>query len=80
MPESCNKDGTVRLVNGEYETEGRLEICVNGKWGTVCNDYWKYYYGRDVYGFDHDAATVVCRQLGYCTYGELASWLHAWSL
>ena len=41
-------------------TEGRLEICVNGVWGTVCSDGL-----TDQDGFDIDAARVVCRQLGF---------------
>ena len=41
-------------------TEGRLEICVNGHWGTVCNDGV-----NDGDMFDKNAARVVCRQLGF---------------
>nr|XP_033811817.1 HHIP-like protein 1 [Geotrypetes seraphini] len=49
------KPGIVRLVNSANLTDrGRVEIHVNGVWGTVCNDH-----------FDSRAALVVCRQLGY---------------
>ena len=47
-------------------TEGRLEICVSGVWGTVCNDG-----PTPSDGFDIDAARVVCRQLGFPEDGKL---------
>ena len=46
--------GLVRLVNGPSLWHGRLEIFHDGKWGTVCDDY-----------FGKVEAMVVCRQLGY---------------
>jgi len=45
--------GNLHLVGGERESEGRVEICVEGFWGTVCDS-----------GFGREEATVVCRQLG----------------
>ena len=48
------------MVGGATTLEGRLEICINGAWGTVCNDE-----------FDTTAAMVVCRQLGVQGSGKL---------
>ena len=52
-------NGTLRLVNGSLESAGRVEICINGVWGTVCSYYYYFDYR------ENDVARVVCRQLGY---------------
>ena len=51
------EDGIVRLKDGT-QTQGRVEVCVNETWGTVCGDFW-----------NNSDASVVCRQLGYSSYG-----------
>ncbi|CAC5366311.1 PRSS12 [Mytilus coruscus] len=52
----CQITGDLRLNNSTRYYEGRLEIYLNGTWGTVCDDHFS----------DIDAA-VACRQLGYRT-------------
>eukprot|EP00731_Ephydatia_muelleri_P036912 Em0353g1a len=57
---SC-QDNAVRLVGGRVASEGRVEICYNGVWGTVCDDFWENIH-----------ADIVCRQLNYSTPGSVA--------
>ena len=59
----CSSTGDVRLVGSVNMTKGRLEICVNDYWGTICNDG-----PNDV--FDRRAAEVVCKQLRFPDSGE----------
>ena len=47
-------NGGVRLINGSYGSEGRLQLYFFGVWGGVC--------GR---GFGMVEANAVCIRLGY---------------
>ena len=46
--------GDVRLVGGRNQYEGRVEVCVNNQWGTICDNSWS----------TTDASTI-CKQLEY---------------
>ena len=39
-------DGAVRLVDGSTEYEGRVEVCINQVWGTVCSSTYRYSYSN----------------------------------
>ena len=55
---SCFAEGAIRLRGGTISREGRVEMCLGGVWGTICDDGW-----------GTSDARVVCRQLGYPTIG-----------
>ena len=57
QPVNCTT-GDIRLVGGVLESEGRLEVCINQVWGTVCR-----------YGWSYVDSSVACRQLGYNKLG-----------
>ena len=52
------REGDIRLVEGQYNWEGRVEIYVSRTWSTINDNSWT-----------NSDAEVVCRQLGHLTEG-----------
>ena len=52
-------DGEIRLAGETTATSGRLEICYNHAWGTICNYQW-----------GEPDSDVACRQLGFQYHGK----------
>ena len=50
----------MRLQDGTDMSNGRVEMCQNGTWGSVCNNTW-----------DNTDASVLCTQLGYGNEGMM---------
>ena len=59
-------DGDVRLADGTVVYEGRVEICFNRVWGTICSSTSRYWYSNN---WNVNDAKVVCRQLGHQELG-----------
>ena len=51
--------GDIRLVGGNVPYEGRVEICLENEWGSICDIGW-----------DEADASVVCTRLDYLTDGS----------
>ena len=51
-------DGQVRIVGSSNPSLGRVEVCVNQTWGTICDSAW-----------NDNAASVICKQQGFSPYG-----------
>ena len=51
-PSNC-EEGSLRLVDGVIDNEGRVEVCLHGVWGIISSDY----------GWSSVDAYFVCNQL-----------------
>ncbi|XP_064191277.1 lysyl oxidase homolog 3B isoform X2 [Anguilla rostrata] len=58
-------ENTIRIVGGRTMREGRVEVKIGSKWGTVCSDGWTT-----------KEAMVACRQLGlgYSMHAITETW------
>ena len=54
-------DGQLRLRGGNISREGRVEMCYEHQWGTVCDNFW-----------GTSDAKVACRQLGFSSNGKFS--------
>ena len=54
LPTDSCQIGNVRLRGGLTPNEGRVEVCFDGRWGTVSDNGWSI-----------SDAEVLCQQLGY---------------
>ncbi len=59
----CEQDD-IRLQGGNDDRSGRVEICNDNAWGTICNNLW-----------DNVDADVACGQLGYVEEGAIVSFV-----
>uniref|UniRef100_A0A8C3VXF4 Scavenger receptor cysteine-rich type 1 protein M130 n=1 Tax=Catagonus wagneri TaxID=51154 RepID=A0A8C3VXF4_9CETA len=59
-------DKELRLTGGENKCSGRVEVKVQEEWGTVCNNGW-----------DTNAVSVICRQLGCPTAIKATGWANS---
>ena len=54
-------NGDLRLRGSTNSRQGRVEMCYERQWGTVCDDFW-----------GTNDAKVACRQLGFSSYGKFS--------
>ena len=60
LADSLCKNGDLRLDTSDAAIGGRLEICYDGIWGSICNEEWTI-----------EDARVACKQLGLPLEGTM---------
>ena len=65
-PSVCSS-GAVRLAGSPNNNEGRVEMCVNSQWGTICDDSWSI-----------PSTAVACNQLN--KFGNIVTHVHIYAL
>ena len=58
LTDNCTT-GEIRLAGANNPRMGRVEICIDGQWGTICDSSWTA-----------SDADVVCRQIGNYSSGK----------
>ena len=49
----------LRLTGGTTDREGRVEVCMNGRWMAVCKNGWT-----------EREAGLLCRKMGHSSFGK----------
>ena len=62
IADSLCENGDLRLDTSNAAIGGRVEICYDGIWGSICNEEWTI-----------DDARVACKQLGLPLEGIIKS-------
>ena len=55
------EDGELTLIDGDTESEGRLEVCLDQRWGSIGSKGWTQL-----------NTVVVCNYFGYETSGKVS--------